>query len=249
MIQVLVWDYIRSKLKEKVLHFTLLDPYNQPPPEAGKMGRQAAEAGTDAIMVGGSTGVSTELFYSTVQAIKDQTSLPVILFPTSSESLCDNADAVFFMSLLNSQNIRFNTGEQLKGASFVNRTGLEAIPMGYIIIEPGMTVGKVGKADVVKRDKPETAINYALMAQYFGMSMVYLEAGSGAHEPVPAEMVRAVKNRIGIPLIIGGGIRTPTAASEVARAGADVIVTGTIVEDAIDKRSTLESIITSIRES
>jgi phosphoglycerol geranylgeranyltransferase len=244
---VQVWHYLNSKLSEERLHLTLIDPDNQEPVEAGNMASLAAEAGTDGIMVGGSTAISREGFDDTILAIKNNTSLPVIIFPTSASSLSKNADALFFMSLLNSTNIKFITREQKFGAMFVKKTGIEPISMGYIIIEPGMKVGEVGEAELVTRDDIDSAVNYSLIAQYFGMSLVYLEAGSGAPEPVPINMVTSVKQGLRIPLVIGGGIRTPEAATNIAKAGADIIVTGTIVEDTTNIRETLIEIITSIK--
>ncbi len=248
MIKVQVWEYFKIKLSSERLHLTLIDPNNQSPELAAKMCKQAAEAGTDGIMVGGSTGVTQESFDATIKAIKEQISLPVIIFPTNVNSLSRNADAVFFMSLLNSKNIKYITREQRYGARFVQQTGMESISMGYIIIEPGMKVGEVGEAELIPRDNLEESINYALLAQYFGMQLVYLEAGSGAPQPVPNQMVSAVKNNINVPLIIGGGIRTSDAAVEIAQAGADIIVTGTIVENCGNIKSTLEKIIKSIKE-
>lgn len=247
MIDLKVWDYLDTKLSQERVHLTLLDPNKQSPEKAGEMSAQAVEAGTDGIMIGGSTGVSADSFEKTISEIKNRISLPVIIFPTSASSLSKNADAIFFMSLLNSKNIRFITREQFHGANFVNHTGVEAISMGYIIISPGMMVGQVGEAELVERSDLESAINYSLIAQYFGMKLVYLEAGSGAPDPVPAEMVSAVKKSINIPLIIGGGIRKPRVASEIAEAGADVIVTGTIVEDASNIKDTLGEIINSVK--
>jgi phosphoglycerol geranylgeranyltransferase len=151
------------------------------------------------------------------------------------------------MSLLNSKNIKYITREQMYGAGFINKIGLETIPMGYIIIAPGMKVGEVGEAELIDRDNLEESVNYALLAQFFGMKIVYLEAGSGAPEPVPCDMVTRVKTNIKIPLVVGGGIRTPTAAGEIAIAGADIIVTGTIVEDTDDIKSTLHEIINIIK--
>ena len=243
-----MWEYLNSKLPNEKIHLTLIDPNKQSPAQAAEMCKQAAEAGSDGIMVGGSTGVSRESFDATIRAIKESISLPVIIFPTNANSLSQHADAVFFMSLLNSKNIKYITREQRYGARFVQQTGLETISMGYIIIAPGMKVGEVGEAELIDRDNVEESVNYALLAQYFGMKLVYLEAGSGAPLPVSSEMVFAVKKNISIPLIIGGGIRTPEAAAEIAKAGADVIVTGTIVEDSANIKSTLSKIITSIKE-
>jgi phosphoglycerol geranylgeranyltransferase len=247
VIPLQVWEYLSSKLNKEKVHLTLIDPNNQPPAAAGEMAKQAAAALTDGIMVGGSTGVSKEVFDETITAIKQEISLPVIIFPTNINSLSQNADAVFFMSLLNSKNIKYITREQRYGARFVKQTGLESISMGYIVISPGMTVGEVGEAELIEHDNIDDSINYALMAQYFGMKLVYLEAGSGAPVTVPPEMIREVKKNIQIPLVIGGGIRSSAAAKTIAQAGADIIVTGTIVEDTSNIESTLSEIINSIK--
>ena len=102
--------------------------------------------------------------------------------------------------------------------------------MGYVIVEPGMKVGEVGKANLIRRDDPKKAAAYGMAAEMYGMSLFYLEAGSGADRPVPPEMIAAVKSSISIPLIVGGGIRTPEAAEAARKAGADAIVTGTLLE-------------------
>lgn len=209
---------------------TLLDPDKQTPDDAGALAEEASDAGTDAIMVGGSTGVTQDRVDRTVLAIKGAAKVPVILFPASASNLSPHADAVYFMSLLNSKDPRFIIGEQRIGAGVVKAWGLETIPMAYLVVEPGMRAGEVGRADLLPRSNPTLAIQYALAAEMLGMKLVYLEAGSGAPEPVPASLVRAVRSALGIPVVVGGGIRSPDAAAAVARAGADVVVTGTIVE-------------------
>jgi phosphoglycerol geranylgeranyltransferase len=108
---------------------------------------------------------------------------------------------------------------------------LEAIPMGYLVIAPGMRVGEVGEVDPVARDDLEGATGYALAAELLGMRFVYLEAGSGAPAPVPTEMVRAVRGAVSIPLIVGGGIRSGPEARALLEAGASILVTGTITEE------------------
>jgi phosphoglycerol geranylgeranyltransferase len=241
-----IYNYITSKLKEGSIHMTLLDPATTSAGEIGAIGAMAQEAGTSAIMVGGSTHLSAERVDEAVLALRKETSLPIILFPPSASTLSKYADALYFMSMLNSTNIQFIVGEQLKGAPLINKLGLEPIPMGYILVEPGMTVAKIGQADLIKRDQPERAVNYSLMAQYLGMRIVYLEAGSGAPEPIPTSMVKAVKEKLSIPLIVGGGIRTPEQAGEIVKAGADIIVTGTLVEETDDVVNALEPLIRKI---
>jgi len=172
----------------------------------------------------------------------------VILFPGSAAGLCENADAVFFMSLLNSRSPSYLVENQFLGAPLVLRYGLEPIPMAYIIIEPGGTVGFVGDARLIPRKKPEIAAAYALAAKYMGMRLVYLEAGSGADSPVPAKMVAQVKRLLGdVLLIVGGGIRSGSAAAELAAAGADLIVTGTAVERSEDVTAFVSEITSAIR--
>ena len=109
--------------------------------------------------------------------------------------------------------------------------GLEPIPLGYLVIEPGMRVGEVGEVDVIPRDDPASAAGYALAAEYLGMRFVYLEAGSGAPSPVPVPIVRAVREVVSIPIIVGGGIRSGAEARELLAAGANGLVTGTITEE------------------
>ena len=229
-------------------HLTLIDPDSQSPEEAARMARAATEGGTDAIMVGGSVGAAGVLLHETVKKIKEQTDLPVILFPSSVAGLCENADAVFFMSLLNSRSPAYIVENQALGAPLVLRYGLEPLPMAYIIIEPGGTVGYVGDARLIPRRKPELAAAYALAAKYMGMRLVYLEAGSGADSPVPTRMVALVKKLIGdVLLIVGGGIRSGAAAAELVAAGADLIVTGTAVENSQDVASFVSEMTTCIR--
>jgi phosphoglycerol geranylgeranyltransferase len=243
-----VEEYLERHLRHGPLHLTLIDPDRQEPKEAAAMAQAAAEAGSHAIMVGGSTPERGRVVDKTCKLIKKASGLPVILFPGGASQVSTHADAIWWMSLLNSRSRDFLVGEQVKGAPIVKKLGLEAIPMGYIVVEPGGTVGRVGQADLVRRDDNATAIAYALAAQYFGMRYVYLEAGSGADQPVPPAMVRAVKGAIDIPLIVGGGLRTAEAAHEAIEAGADIIVTGTLVEGVTDVQKTLGDYLFNLSE-
>ncbi len=231
-------------------HLTLIDPDSQTPAKAAHMAEAAAIGGTDAIMVGGSVGATGLLLHETVEKIKERTDLPVILFPSSLAGLCENADAVFFMSLLNSRSTSYLIENQALGAPLVLRYNLEPIPMAYIIVEPGGTVGWVGDARLIPRKKPELAAAYALAGKYMGMRLVYLEAGSGADSPVPLPMVSAVKKALGdILLIVGGGIRSGSAAADLVRAGADLIVTGTAVESSEDATAFVSEVTAAMHNS
>lgn len=239
---------IKEKIREKKLHFALLDPDKQPPMTAGSIAKTAEDAGSSVIMVGGSTLLSQKQVDETVKAIKKQTKLPVILFPSGAKFLSKYADGVFFMSLLNSRSLDYVIREHVKGALFVKQSGIEPISMGYVIVEPGMTAAKVGEVDLIKKDDVQSAVGYALASQYLGMNFIYLEAGSGAIYPVSNEMISQVKKNIDIPLIVGGGIKDAKTAREKVKAGADIIVTGTTLEEEKNLDKTLREIIKAIEE-
>jgi phosphoglycerol geranylgeranyltransferase len=244
----MITNHIIKKLKKQgPLHFALLDPDKQTPKKAGELANKAERAGSSAIMVGGSTLLSQGQVDLTVKAIKNETTLPVILFPSAAKFLSPFADGLFFMSLLNSRNLDFVIREHIKGAFFVKKSGVEPISMGYVIVEPGMTAGKMGNVDLIGREDIETAVGYALSAQYLGMQFFYLEAGSGAPDPIPDTMIQSVKKNINIPLIVGGGIRTVKTAKQKARAGADIIVTGTAIEQENDVEHALKAIVKELK--
>lgn len=222
---------IKRTNAKKTMHMTLIDPAKQPYEQAAVIAETAEGLGTDAIMVGGSTDVTQENLDQTVLAIKKRTKVPVIYFPSGAHAISRYSDAIYFMSMLNSRNLRNVIGEQVAGAPIIAKIGLETIAMGYLIVEPGMKVGEVGEADVIKRDDLRSAVAYGLAAQFLGMDVVYYEAGSGAPEPIPEEMVAAIKSNVKIPLIVGGGIREPEQAARLRKSGADVIVTGTVCEN------------------
>jgi phosphoglycerol geranylgeranyltransferase len=227
-----VEDIIMKRLREDgAAHLALIDPEDVAPRSASRIAKNLASLGTAGIMVGGSTLASTSELDEVVRAIKAKVTIPVILFPNSVSSISRYADAVWFMSLLNSFNTLFITGFQALGAPVIRRYKLEAIPLGYIIVGNGSTAAFVGQAHPIPADKPEVAGIYALAAQYLGMRFVYLEAGSGAKMPVPTEMVETVRKTVDIPVMVGGGIRRPEQAAAAVTAGASLVVTGTICEE------------------
>ena len=240
--------YIEDTLKKRRMHMTLLDPAKQSVALAGDIAEKASASGTDAIMVGGSTGVTQDNLDATIDEIKSRCSLPVIYFPSGANAIAKRCDAVYFMSMLNSRNVRNLTGEQWRAAPVIKDLALETISMGYVIVEPGMKVGEVGEADVVRRTDDSRAVGYALAAEYFGMALVYLEAGSGAPQPVPQALVRAVKRSVAIPVVVGGGITDPDTASGLCDAGADIIVTGTLVENG-DFEAPLRTVVEAVHSS
>ncbi|MCW3981926.1 MAG: geranylgeranylglyceryl phosphate synthase family protein, partial [Candidatus Bathyarchaeota archaeon] len=133
------------------------------------------------------------------------------------------------------------------GAPIVKEHGLETLSMGYIIVGEGGTAGIVGRAVPIPYSKPELAAAHALAAQYFGMRFVYLEAGSGANQPVPPTMIKAVKKTVNIPVIVGGGIRNVEQAKTAVASGADIIVTGNIIEEK-GAKSQFRELVTTVSE-
>ena len=228
-----VENYINETLKSHKLHFTLIDPDEQSPEEAAQMARAAQKANSDGILVGGSITDQDDLNL-TVKAIKESTDLPVVLFPGNISGVSKYADAILFMSLLNSTNPYWITGAQALSAPSIKKMGIETIPMGYLIIEPGGTVGWVGDAKPVPRKKSDLALAYSMAAEFLGMRVIYLEAGSGADSHIPLDFIMKVKKLTDLIVIVGGGIRTAQDAKEVSQAGADIVITGTVVEETED---------------
>ena len=243
-----VEEYLLERIKAAgSIHMTLIDPEKVTPTQASDIAQASNASGTSAIMIGGSTFVSQIHLDDVVKAIKTTVKIPTILFPNNVSGISAHADAIWFMSLMNSVDPYFIIGAQVLGAPLVKKYGLEPISMGYIIVGDGGTAGIVGKAIPVPYDKPELAAAHALAGQYLGMHFIYLEGGSGAKAPVPPEMIKIVKRHVSIPLVVGGGIRTKEAAFAATSAGADVVVTGNVIEVDNAKQKVSE-IIDSIRK-
>ena len=240
-------NYLLKKIEaETSIHITLIDPEKITPEQASKVAENSSRSGTAAIMIGGSTFVSQDHLDSVVKTIKKTVELPIILFPNNITGISQKADAIWFMSLLNSVDPYFLMGVQILGAPLVKKLQLEPISMGYIIVGEGGTAGIIGKALPIPYNKPELAIAHALAGQYLGMHFIYLEGGSGTKSPVPPEIIRAVKNVINVPLIVGGGIRNKKQAVVAVSAGADIIVTGNIIES-VNADQKLSEIIDGIK--
>lgn len=227
-----VEKYLISKIQEEgALHMMLIDPEKVTSKTASYIAQEAESCLTSAIMIGGTTLVSSLHLDKIVKAVKKAVKIPVVLFPNNITGISRYADAVWFMSLLNSSDPYFIAGAQVLGAPLIKSYGLEPIPLGYIIAGEGGSAGVIGRACPIPYNKPELAAAFALTAQYFGMRFVYLEAGSGARQPVPVEMIKLVKKTVNVPLIVGGGIKTGIQAREAVNAGSDIIVTSTVIEE------------------
>lgn len=248
-----VWNYIEEKVQEHPLYFVLIDPDETGYEEAPKVAHEAEEGGADAILIGGTVGVQGEVLDNTVKSIKEAVNVPVILFPGDISGISRYADAILYISLLNSRNPYYISGVQALAAPILLRYNLEVIPTAYLITEPGQetAAGWVGDARPLPRRKPSLAATYALAAKFIGFQMIYLEAGSGASYPVDNKIVAAVRKAIGnFPyIIVGGGIRTPEIALEKIKYGADVVVTGTIVEIVDNVRDTVAKFAQTIHKA
>jgi phosphoglycerol geranylgeranyltransferase len=243
-----VEKYLLEKIAaEKTIHMTLIDPEKITPAQASMVAANSRAGGTAAIMIGGSTFNSQEHLDAIIQAIKSAVDLPTILFPNNVSGISRHADAIWFMSLLNSVDPYFLVGAQILGAPLIKKFNIEPISMGYIIVGQGGTAGVVGKAIAIPYDKPELAAAHALAGQYFGMRFIYLEGGSGVANPVPPEMIKTVKKYLDVPLIVGGGIRTKEQAAAASQAGADIIVTGNLIE-AADNKKRIADVIEGIKQ-
>jgi phosphoglycerol geranylgeranyltransferase len=228
-----VQKYIFEELeKKKGLLFALIDPLDyQSPEEAVKTAKHADEADADIILIGGSTGVQGEPLDSVAKAIKSVVSKPVVLFPGNIGTLTKYADAVYFMSMLNSRSPYWITGAQMLAAPLLKHYGVEPLPVAYTVVEPGGTVGWVGDAKIIPRNKPKIAAAYGLAAQYTGFKFFITDAGSNPENGhIPLEMIKAVSSTIDIPYIVAGGVRTPEEAKNVMKAGASIIQVGTAFE-------------------
>lgn len=247
------YNYIIDKLNQDgALQFSLIDPdpLRQTPNKAARMAKYAQDAGTDAIMVGGSTAHDQGYVDKTIELIKNKVDVPVIIFPGGLSHVSKNADAIFFMSLLNSKNPHYIIGQQALASYMIKMSNLEHISMGYLIIEPGATAGWIGDAKLLPRRKPELTAAYALAAEMFGFKLIYLEAGSGA-ETIPPEIIELCDKILSVPILTGGGVQNKEDARKFVNSGADIIVMGTFLEKNIlnDKGASLKVIIDEIKET
>ena len=226
-----ILDGILAKAKKgRKSYWVLLDPDDFSPFKGAAIAKQAQAAGVDALLIGGSL-IHTHLFDAFVAAVKKAVRIPVILFPGDATQLSRHADAVLFLSLISGRNPVNLISEQVKAAPVIREMGIEPISTAYMLVESGTitSVEFMSNTRPLPANKPKIAAAHALAAQYMGMKMVYLEAGSGAQHPVPDEMISLVKSHITIPLIVGGGIRDADTALKKLANGADIIVTGNLL--------------------
>lgn len=226
--------YYRDALERQgALLFSLIDPDKT----SGERGRdiavKSAESGADVILVGGSIGAQGDVLDDTIKLIKEDVNIPVVLFPGNISGVSVYADAVYFMSMLNSRDTYWLSTAQIQAAPAIARSKVEPIPTSYVVLEPGRAVGWIGNANLVPRDRPDLAAACALAAKFMGAHVLITDSGSGAPDPAPAQLVSAVAKACGNDVLyfVAGGERTPKQATDTILAGAHGIHVGTAFED------------------
>ncbi len=210
----------------------LIDPDKLSEEQLIKTANISQKAGVPFFFVGGSLLTSDTLFKS-IKTLKEYSNIPVILFPGNTYQVSRNADAMLFLSLISSRNPDMLIGMHVIAAPYVKLSGLETIPTGYMLIDSGKptSVTYMSNSFPIPNDKKDIAACTAMAGEMLGLKLIFMDAGSGASITVPESMITFVKKSIEIPLIIGGGIRTPKQAKSIFKAGADTIVIGNRFEE------------------
>jgi putative glycerol-1-phosphate prenyltransferase len=228
-----IFNYLLNNVSKKGAAFLILiDPDKIDEKNFHSFLMNCQKAGVDAFLVGGSLMIKGNL-PDTIRNIKDHCSIPVIIFPGGVDHISPEADALLFISLISGRNAEQLIGKQVLSAPIIKKYNIETISTGYILVEGGnyTTAEYMSGSKPIPRNKPEIAVATALAAQYIGMKIIYLEAGSGAELTVPEEMIKMVSKNCNIPIIVGGGIKNPETAGRKVKAGAKLIVIGNHFED------------------
>lgn len=192
-------------------------------------------AGVHYLFVGGSTVLRRDIEH-VVKTLKKHTRIPVVLFPGAAHQLSAEADALLFLNLLSGRNPDFLIGHQVQCAEEVAAMDIEVIPTSYLLIDGGKpsSVAYISQTTPIPRDQDSIVLKTALAGQLMGQQITYLDAGSGALNPVPRSMIELLSSRLRTPIIVGGGIRTMDKLEELSVAGAHVLVIGNKIEADID---------------
>jgi phosphoglycerol geranylgeranyltransferase len=227
LLGILTKDAVRGKKKFAVL----IDPDKSSPASLKKLAAIATRSGVDYFFFGGSLLMHGK-GESQIRILRDHSDIPVVLFPGSSLQVFPNAHAILLLSLISGRNPDMLIGRHVESAAMIKASKLEVIPTAYMLIDGGRptSVSYISGTLPIPSDKPDIAASTALAGQQLGLKVIYLDAGSGAMNPVPAELIKRVKQETRLPLIVGGGISDPGKAATALKAGADVIVVGNAIE-------------------
>lgn len=185
----------------------------------------------DFFFVGGSL-VTQYTHRELIAAVREQTDVPVVLFPGNSLHIEASADGILLLSLISGRNPEFLIGQHVIAAPLLKQSGLEILPTGYMVVDSGSqtTVSYISGTMPLPHDKPSVAACTAMAGEMLGLQLMYMDAGSGARWPVSPDMIRAVRDAVDLPIVVGGGINTPERAAAALEAGADLIVIGNSLE-------------------
>ena len=228
-----IFDYLNNIISEKgAAYLVLIDPDKSNGEKLAKYVQHCEKSSVDGFLVGGSL-MTTNNLDEVVKIVKQNSSLPTILFPGSESQITPLADAILFISLISGRNAEHLIGKHVLAAPIIKKSEIEPIATGYMLVESGSqtTAEYMSGSSPIPRSKPEIAAATALAGEYLGMKCIYLEGGSGAEYSVPNEMVKMVASQVSIPVIVGGGIRESRTAREKVDCGAKIIITGNFFED------------------
>jgi len=222
---------LEAKQQGKKKFVVLIDPDNVRLGKIEKVLELSKEANVDYFFIGGSLVVN-DMLDMVLGNIKKATDIPTILFPGNSLQLSYKADGILFLSLISGRNADLLIGKHVITAPFLKISPLEIMSTGYMLVDGGIstTVQYMSNTTPIPANKDDIALCTAMAGELLGLKMIYMDAGSGAMNPISTSMIDAVSSAIDIPLIVGGGIRTPEKAYENVKAGADVIVVGDAIE-------------------
>jgi len=228
-----VYQSIITKFNNKVKMFgVLIDPDKQNVRELLETVKSCNESDVDYFFVGGSIITQGDM-QKTTRLIKENSTKPIIIFPGNPDQISNYADAILFLSLISGRNPEFLIGHQVAAAPLLKKTNLEVIPTGYLLVDCGTTTTAIYVSDTnpIPHNNAEIAANTALAGEYLGLKLTYIDGGSGAKKCISNAMISKTRAALTGPLIIGGGIRTPEAAKEIYKAGADIIIVGNGAEE------------------
>ena len=222
---------LEKKAKGKKLFAILIDPDKQKNSVLSLIVQKANEANVDYFFVGGSL-LTNDNLDECIKTIKNNSNIPVILFPGNAMQINKNADGILFLSLISGRNPELLIGKQVISAPILKQTSLEVISTGYMLIDSGRptTASYMSNTLPIPRNKNGIATSTAIAGEYLGMKLIYMDGGSGAEKPIEIDMIKQVSNQINIPLIVGGGICNAQKAIDNCNAGADLIVVGNAIE-------------------
>jgi putative glycerol-1-phosphate prenyltransferase len=216
----------KETFPKKISIGLLLDPDKSKGESLRKILAIAEDCKTDFILTGGSLTFNS--IDNLIEEVRKHSSIPVVLFPGNLLQLSHKADIIMLLSLISGRNPELLIGNHIIAAPYLKTVKEKLISVGYILINCGNTtsVEYISQTDAIPSDKPEIAVATALAGEMLGLGMIYLEAGSGAAKPVPASIVKAVRENVSIPIAVGGGIRNKKEIEELFNAGADTIILG-----------------------